>query len=129
MLLAAQVLDYSWGSDLPEACQEQPDIITGADVIYEEQHFAALLKSIYLLSASHTLTYLAFRIRGRGEEKFTGMLEESGFAVQLIPTSSLHEEYRSGEYRILRVCRVDPASGGIAEDKSDVKSKIHVADT
>ena len=42
----------------------QPDLITGADVLYEEAHFPALLATIAALSAPHTLTYLAFRTRG-----------------------------------------------------------------
>ena len=52
-----------WGADAL-ALNPQPDIITGAEILYEQRHFPALLKSIQALSAPHTLIYLAFRTRG-----------------------------------------------------------------
>ncbi len=58
-----QVLDLEWGSDTA-AVGRQPDLVTGADVVYEEHCFPALLASIEALSAAHTVTMLAFRLRG-----------------------------------------------------------------
>jgi len=58
-----QVLDLEWGSDAA-ALGRQPDLVTGADVVYEEHCFPALLASIEALSAAHTVTMLAFRLRG-----------------------------------------------------------------
>lgn len=58
-----QVRDYAWGSDvavLPEA----PDLITGADIVYQQEHFASLVATLERLAAPHTLIYLAFRQRG-----------------------------------------------------------------
>ena len=44
-------------------------------------------------------------IAGRGEDRFEHMLEEEDFAVMRIPGHALHEEYRDGQYRVLRVCK------------------------
>ena len=41
-----------------------PDLITGADIVYQSEHFAALLHSLEHLAAPHTLIYLSFRLRG-----------------------------------------------------------------
>lgn len=71
---ARQVVDYAWGGDA-SALNPQPDVITGADILYEEQHFPALLKSIQALSAPHTLTYLAYRIRGDAHQESEGAPE------------------------------------------------------
>ena len=56
-------MDFEWGSDAA-ALGRQPDLITGADVVYEEHCFPALLASIEALSASHTISFIAYRIRG-----------------------------------------------------------------
>jgi predicted nicotinamide N-methyase len=58
-----QVVDYAWSEDV-DALPGAPDIITGADVVYQQEHFAALLKTLQRLAAPHTLIYLAFRLRG-----------------------------------------------------------------
>ncbi len=42
-----------------------PDIITGADVVYQQEHFEALVTTLQDLAAAHTLIYLAFKIRGK----------------------------------------------------------------
>lgn len=41
-----------------------PDLITGADVVYQQEHFDALITTLQDLAAAHTLIYLAFKIRG-----------------------------------------------------------------
>ena len=48
-------------------------------------------------------------IAGRGEDKFAAMLAAMGFHVRSISTEQLHEEYRGGEYTVLRACRLGPA--------------------
>ncbi len=45
---------------------------------------------------------------GRGEADFEALLAASGFAVRHVPTAQLHEEYRGGEYCVLRACLLDP---------------------
>ena len=56
-------MDFEWGSDAA-ALGRQPDMIIGADVIYEEHCFEALLASIEALSAAHTISFVAYRTRG-----------------------------------------------------------------
>jgi len=42
----------------------RPDLITGADIVYEERCFAGLVATLRALAAPHTLVVLAFRLRG-----------------------------------------------------------------
>ncbi len=42
-----------------------PDVITGADVVYQQEHFDALVTTLQDLAAAHTLIFLAFKIRGK----------------------------------------------------------------
>ncbi|CAK0757345.1 hypothetical protein CVIRNUC_002532 [Coccomyxa viridis] len=103
--LDAQVMPYAWGEDagrLPQA----PDVITGADVVYEQEHFPALISSLRMLAAPHTVIFLSYRLRGRGEEVFEGMLEAKGLFAVHVPNSMLHEEYREEAYKVLRICRL-----------------------
>lgn len=62
-----QVRDYAWGDDVA-ALPEAPDLITGADIVYQQEHFSSLLTTLEALAAPHTLIYLAFRLRG-GERR------------------------------------------------------------
>ncbi|KAK9829400.1 hypothetical protein WJX72_005603 [[Myrmecia] bisecta] len=103
----AQVVDYAWGESLAPL-GPKPDLITGADVVYQQEHFEALTDTICRLSDSHTLTYLAFRKRGRREHVFEELLEQRGLAVVTIPKQYLHEEYRDGDYKLLRICKLGP---------------------
>ena len=45
---------------------------------------------------------------GRGEAEVEALLAASGFAVRRVPTAQLHEEYRGGEYCVIRACLLDP---------------------
>ncbi|KAK9916047.1 hypothetical protein WJX75_007777 [Coccomyxa subellipsoidea] len=103
-LIRAQVTDYAWGDNVA-ALPACPDLITGADILYQAEHFPALLQTLKQLAAPHTLIYLSYRLRGRGEDRFEHMLEEEDFAVMRIPEHALHEEYRDGQYHVLRVCK------------------------
>ena len=58
-----QVVNFAWGSDAA-TLGRPPDLVTGADVVYEEHCFPALLATIEALSAAHTVTFLAYRMRG-----------------------------------------------------------------
>jgi protein N-lysine methyltransferase METTL21A len=66
MFLYCQVVDYAWGEDVSALSPQgrPPDVITGADIIYEERHYPALLATLQGLAAPHTLIYLASRLRG-----------------------------------------------------------------
>jgi hypothetical protein len=58
-----QVTDYTWGTEVA-GLGEPPDLITGADIVYQQEHFPALVQTLDTLAAGHTLIYLAFRLRG-----------------------------------------------------------------
>lgn len=58
-----QVVAYSWGEDAA-ALLPAPDLVTGADIVYQTQHFAALIRTLQDLCAPHTIAYLAFKLRG-----------------------------------------------------------------
>jgi Lysine methyltransferase len=64
--LRFQVVDHAWGEDVAALLPQgrPPDVITGADIIYEERHYPALLATLRGLAAPHTLIYLASRLRG-----------------------------------------------------------------
>ena len=56
-------MPYTWGEPtggLPQA----PDAIIGADVVYEQEHYAALVSTLHMLAAPHTIVYLSYRLRG-----------------------------------------------------------------
>ena len=59
----AQVVPYAWGEDAGRLPQG-PDVITGADVVYEQEHFPALISSLRMLAAPHTVIFLSYRLRG-----------------------------------------------------------------
>jgi hypothetical protein len=44
---------------------------------------------------------------GRREADFEQLLHERNLAVEVIPPEYLHEEYQDGQYRLLRVCKID----------------------
>ncbi len=58
-----QVMPYAWGEDI-ERLLQAPDVIIGADVVYEQEHYAALVSSLHMLAAPHTVIYLSYRLRG-----------------------------------------------------------------
>ena len=128
-----QVVDYAWGSHVA-VLGEPPDIITGADIVYQKEFFPQLVHTLESASAPHTIIYLAFRLRGkhaitfaglicslrcsqvkagklsgdlpgRGEEDFEAMLADRNFAVERVSLGMFHIEYQGGEYRVLRACK------------------------
>lgn len=62
----ATVVDYAWGDDPPpsELQQPPPDIITGADLVYDPKQYGALVAALERLAAPHTLVFLAIKLRG-----------------------------------------------------------------
>jgi hypothetical protein len=44
---------------------------------------------------------------GRREAEFEQLLHDRNLAVEVIPPEYLHEEYQDGQYRLLRVCKID----------------------
>lgn len=66
---AVQVVCHSWGDDVTPLLPA-PDIITGADIVYQQQHFDALITTLQDLAAPHTLIYLAYKLRGEPDKAF-----------------------------------------------------------
>ena len=68
----AQVVPYAWGEDAGRLPQG-PDVITGADVVYEQEYFPALISSLRMLAAPHTVIYLSYRLRGTQHGSLQGV--------------------------------------------------------
>ena len=68
-----QVVDYAWGSHVA-VLGEPPDIITGADIVYQKEFFPQLVHTLESASAPHTIIYLAFRLRGKHAITFAGLI-------------------------------------------------------
>lgn len=79
------------------------DLVVAADVLYEPAGHAPLLATLSAVAAPHALVLLAHRLRGRGEEAFGAAAAAAGWAVDALPVSALHEEFRGGEYHVLRL--------------------------
>lgn len=58
-----QVICHRWGDDVATLLPA-PDVITGADIVYQQEHFDALITTLQDLAAPHTLIYLAYKLRG-----------------------------------------------------------------
>ena len=56
-------MPHTWGEP-GEGLPQAPDVIVGADVVYEQEHYAALVGTLHMLAAPHTVVYLSFRLRG-----------------------------------------------------------------
>lgn len=101
----ARVKDLVWGQPV-EALAVRPDLITAADVLYDEAYHADLLESIEQLSSPHTLTYISYRKRSIVEEGFRELAAAAGYAVEEVGTEHLHTEFRNGSYAVLRLCKL-----------------------
>ena len=53
---------YEWGEDVSSL--GQPDVVVGADVVYQRESYAALAKTLAALCSPHTVAFIAFRSRG-----------------------------------------------------------------
>jgi hypothetical protein len=104
----ATVLDLRWGQPAPPAGAARllPDMITAADVLYDEATHGDLLATIEQLSSPHTLTYIAYKKRAAAEEEFWDRAAAAGFAVQQLPPEALHAEFQDGSYVVLRLCKL-----------------------
>lgn len=78
---AAQVSELSWGEGLERYPSGGYDVILGADIVYLEETFPALLRTLEHLSSENSEVLLSCRIRYERDRRFLDMLG-SRFSVQ-----------------------------------------------
>lgn len=78
---AVRVSELTWGEGLARYRSGGYDVILGADIVYLEETFSALLLTLEHLSSEKTQVLLACRIRYERDEHFLSMLG-SRFSVQ-----------------------------------------------
>ena len=103
----AQVMPYAWGEDI-ECLPQAPDVITGADVVYEQEHYAALVSSLHMLAAPHTIIYLSYRLRGTTQFVALHVAQQSLQGVKHMPfmhmLSSFHRSIPQVDLYLLIRC-------------------------
>lgn len=60
-----QLAPLPWGSSAVSALQlpAPPDLIVGGDIVYQPEHYEALVDTLQALSAPHTLIFLSYKVR------------------------------------------------------------------
>ncbi|XP_038643296.1 protein N-lysine methyltransferase METTL21A isoform X2 [Scyliorhinus canicula] len=79
----ARARELSWGVDLHQFKAGSYDVVLGADVVYLEETFPALLETLEYLSSEQTTILLSCRIRYERDQNFLQMLG-SRFAVEKV---------------------------------------------
>ncbi|XP_062845840.1 protein N-lysine methyltransferase METTL21A [Trichomycterus rosablanca] len=79
--VAVQVSELTWGEGLAPYPSGGYDLILGADIVYLEETFSALLRTLEYLSSENTEVLLSCRIRYERDERFLSMLGKR-FSVQ-----------------------------------------------
>lgn len=78
---AVRVSELTWGEGLARYRAGAYDLILGADIVYLEETFSALLHTMEHLGSENTEVLLACRIRYERDERFLSMLGNR-FSVQ-----------------------------------------------
>lgn len=78
---AVQVSELTWGENLDLYPPGSFDLILGADIVYLEETFPALLQTLEHLSSENTVVLLSCRIRYERDERFLMELRQR-FSVQ-----------------------------------------------
>lgn len=76
-----RVSELTWGEGLAHYRSGAYSLILGADIVYLEETFPALLRTLEHLSSENTEVLLACRIRYERDERFLSMLGNQ-FSVQ-----------------------------------------------
>ena len=71
-----QVICHCWGDDVTPLLPA-PDLITGADIVYQQEHFDALITTLQDLAAPHTLIFLAYKLRGEHSQSCAHLIMAS----------------------------------------------------
>eukprot|EP00288_Rhodomonas_lens_P017593 CAMPEP_0177700692 /NCGR_PEP_ID=MMETSP0484_2-20121128/6227_1 /TAXON_ID=354590 /ORGANISM="Rhodomonas lens, Strain RHODO" /LENGTH=245 /DNA_ID=CAMNT_0019211903 /DNA_START=150 /DNA_END=887 /DNA_ORIENTATION=+ len=104
----AEARQLSWGSEEDAAALAPPfDVVIGSDVVYREEMFKPLLKTLQLTMGEHTLLVLAHRPRGLGEDKFFFWLKKELDVVEFIGPELLPKEFIHSDVRI-HICKKKP---------------------
>lgn len=78
---AVQVSELTWGEGLEHYEAGAYDLVLGADIVYLEETFPALLRTLEHLSSGRTVVLLSCRLRYDRDERFLGLLRRK-FTVQ-----------------------------------------------
>lgn len=78
---AVRVSELTWGEGLARYGPGGYDLILGADIVYLEETFSDLLRTLEHLSSENTEVLLACRIRYERDQRFLSMLGNR-FSVQ-----------------------------------------------
>ena len=87
--IAASVKELTWGENLQEFPKPY-DLVLGADIVYLEDSFPDLIKTLVHLTNNDSLVLLSCRIRYARDENFLDLLREK-FSVKEV----LHEKTRN----------------------------------
>ncbi|KAL2076916.1 hypothetical protein ACEWY4_027490 [Coilia grayii] len=98
---AARVSELTWGEGLERYEGGAYDLVLGADIVYLEETFPALLRTLEHLSSQRTVVLLACRLRYERDQRFLSLLRGS-FAVQDIHYDAQRDVHL---YRATRVTR------------------------
>ncbi|XP_041056548.1 protein N-lysine methyltransferase METTL21A isoform X1 [Carcharodon carcharias] len=79
----ARARELSWGVNLHQYDAGSYDVVLGADVVYLEETFPALLETLEYLSSEQTMILLSCRIRYERDQNFLKMLG-SRFTVEKV---------------------------------------------
>ncbi|XP_041937364.1 protein N-lysine methyltransferase METTL21A [Alosa sapidissima] len=72
---AVKVSDLTWGEGLEHYEAGAYDLVFGADIVYLEETFPALLRTLEHLSSERTVVLLSCRLRYERDERFLGLLK------------------------------------------------------
>lgn len=78
---SVQVSELTWGENLDLYPSGSYELVLGADIVYLEETFPALLKTLEHLSSENTVVLLSCRIRYERDERFLRDLGRT-FSVQ-----------------------------------------------
>ncbi|GAB5371853.1 hypothetical protein AAMO2058_001615500 [Amorphochlora amoebiformis] len=93
------VLKYSWG-DIPSSKWGVIDYIIASDVIYQEEYFSDLLKSLKFCASDHTIIILAYKIRYTQQRKFFPRAKKAGFSVRHVESQLVDQDSRTNGVEI-----------------------------